>query len=116
MNTVRRITVGVGFASCLFVLIFPPLRSPTNYYAETQSVDQQLVAVHISRFSSWHHPTWARVGPDVAISKYGVIVRTEIDAGELLRELVFIMVLFGGAYLWLPATLDRARSHLARTS
>ena len=101
MKIVRHIILGVGTLTCLFVLLFPPLRSPTEYYSQPQLVDQQFVAVQISRFSAWR--------PDLARLQHGAVVRTEIDGGELLRELAVILVLFGAAYLWLPALIERVR-------
>jgi hypothetical protein len=102
MKIIRQVILGVGIAAILFELVFPPLRSPTPYYAEPQLVGQQFVAVHISRFSTWR--------PDLARLEHGAVVRTEIDGGELLRELAFLAVLFGAAYLWAPAFVHQARS------
>jgi hypothetical protein len=107
MKIIRNILRGVGIAACLFVLVFPPLRSPSPYFGEPQLVDQQFFAVQISRFSAWR--------PDLARLSHGQVLRTEVDAGELLRELALVVVLFGAAYFWLPVFVERARQDSAPT-
>jgi hypothetical protein len=95
---IRRIIMVVGILAALFEGVFPPLRSPEPYYAQGILVNQQLVAVHISRFSSWG---------DFEKFEDGSMLRTEVDGGELLRELAFLAAIFGAAYLWphlLPGT------------
>ena len=106
MNTTRQITLGLAVAACLIELLFPPLRSPTDYYTHPQLINQEFVAVHISRFSAWR--------PGLARLEHGAVVRTEIDGGELLRELAFIIVLSGAGYLWLPGLVGSARSEYAQ--
>jgi len=105
MKIAKHIILGVGIAACLFILIFPPLRSSTEFYTRPQSVKQELVAVQISRFSVWK--------PDLARLQDGVVVRTEIAPGELLRELGLVVVLLGAMFYWLPAFLERARQKVA---
>ena len=106
MKNFRHLVLGIGVASILFVLLFPPLRSSSRSYAEPQLVDQKFVAWHLSRFR-WR-PGAAATNPD------GTVVRTEVDGGELLRELALIVVLFGTARLWLPVFVDRARLESAQ--
>jgi hypothetical protein len=101
MKIIRHLVLGVGIVVILFELLFPPLRSPSQVYAETQDVDHHLVAIHISRFSAWG-PDLAKTEPDVGVG----VVRTEVDGGELLRELAFIVVLFGAAYLLTPKLVE----------
>jgi len=103
MKIIRHFILGIGIAVILFELIFPPLRSASHAYVEPQDVDHHLVATHISRFSAWG-PDLAKTEPDVGVG----VVRTEVDGGELLRELAFIFVLFGAAYLWLPALVEQS--------
>ena len=91
MKIVKQLTVGIGIAAILFELLLPPLRSPSGYYAEPHLVNNQLVAVQISRF--------APGGPDLARLENNAVGRTEIDAGELLREMAFLVLFFGAAYL-----------------
>jgi hypothetical protein len=50
---------------------------------------------------------------DLAQLEEGATVRTEVDAGELLRELVFWAAFFVAAYRWLPAFLDLKRTEIA---
>jgi hypothetical protein len=84
----------------LFEGVFPPLRSPEPYYAQGKLVNQQVVAIHISRFSSWG---------DFTKFEDGSMLRTEVDGGELLRELALLVSFFGAAYLW-PRLLPGTRS------
>lgn len=107
MRISRNVCLAGGVAAGLFVLLFPPLRSPTDYYTQPQVVEQQAVAVRLSRFSAWR--------PNLARLPHGVVVRTEIDPGELLRELALILVVFGASYLWLPTLVDRLRLASAQT-
>ena len=95
--TIRRIILSVGIAVLLWELLLPSLRSPSHYYTEPQMEKQQLEAVHIPR-TAFGRPHLARL-------EHGVVVRTEVDGGELLRELAFLVLLFGAAYLWSPKIL-----------
>jgi hypothetical protein len=101
MKIARQIILGVGVAVSLIILLFPPLRSPTEYFTQPQLVDQQFVAVQISRFSAWR--------PDLARLQHGAVLRTEVDPGELLRELALVVVLLGAAYYWLPTFAEPAQ-------
>ena len=112
MKTIRHIIVGVAIAVCLAVLLFPPLRSPSPAYAEPKLVGPpvggRFVAMRIPRVTGLYGPSLSRLS-DAAV------VRTEVDGGELLRELALIVVLFGAAYLWMPALVDRARLQSAQS-
>jgi hypothetical protein len=101
MKIARKIILGIGVAVSLVILLFPPLRSPAEFYSQPKLVDNHFVAVQISRFSDWKQ--------DLARVQGGYVVRTEIDPGELLRELALVVVLFGAVYYWLPAFVERAR-------
>jgi hypothetical protein len=100
MKTARKIILGIGVAVSLVILLFPPLRSPEELYTRPQLVNNQFVAVQISRFSAWR--------PGLARLENGAVVRTEIDPGALLRELALVVALFGAVYYWLPAFVERA--------
>ena len=110
MKILRPLILAVGVAACLIVLLFPPLRCPSAYYEQPQLVGAAIgghfEAVQIPRFSGFY-------GPSLSKLKDGAVVRTEIDAGELLRELALVGVLFGAAYSLLPALLERARQQSA---
>ena len=84
----------------LFVLLFPPLRSSSRSYAEPQLVDQRFEAWQLSRFQ------WSS-GVVATNPKGGFVARTEVDGGELLRELAVIVVLFGAAYYFAPMLADQ---------
>jgi hypothetical protein len=99
MKIIRPVVLGIGIAAILFELLFPPLRSPSPYYTQPQVVNNDFVAVHISRFSGWR--------PDLARLDSGAVLRTEIDGGELLREVVALAVIFGAAYLCAPAIVEQ---------
>jgi hypothetical protein len=99
---IRNVVLAAGIAVVLFELLFPPLRSPSPIYSELQHIDgsYRQQAVQVSRFPNW--------GQDMSkLDNDRGVVRTEVDAGELLRELAFLAVLFGAGYLWLPAFLNQ---------
>lgn len=112
MKILKPLILALGAAFCLAVLLFPPLRCPSAYYEQPQLVGAaaggRFEAVQIPRFSGFYGPSLSRL-------KNGAVVRTEIDAGELLRELALVVVLFGAASIWLPSLLERARQESART-
>lgn len=58
-------------------------------------------AVQIPRFSGFY-------GPSLTKLSTGAVIRTEVDAGELLRELALVAVLCGASYFWLPFFVERA--------
>lgn len=108
MNVIRPLILAIGVTVCLIVLLFPPLRCPSAYLEQPKLVGasigghfEAVEAVHIPRFSGFY-------GPSLSHLKSGAVVQTEIDAGELLRELAFIVLLSGAVYRWLPALLKRA--------
>ncbi len=106
MKIIRTFILGIAIAAILFELMFPPLGSSSRSY-EPQLVDQHFVAGHLSRFK-WHP------GDVATMDNMQWVVRAEVDGGELLRELVFIVVLSGAAYLWLPALVGFYRSEIAQ--
>ena len=110
MKVINPLILAVGVAVCLIVLLFPPLRCPSAYYEQPQLVGAafggHFEAVQIPRFSGFY-------GPSLSKLSGAAVVRTEIDAGELLRELALVVVLFGAAYFWLPGLLERARQEPA---
>jgi len=106
---IRQAILAVGIAAILFELLFPPLRSPSQIYSELEHVSgsYHLEAVHVSRFPNW--------GTDMTkLDNDRGIVRTEIDAGELLRELMLMVVLFGAAYQWLPVIVGQTNDYNER--
>ena len=90
MKILRHIILAVGVAVCLIVLLFPPLRCPSAYYEQPQLVGATIgghfEAVQIPRFSGFY-------GPSLTKLSTGAVIRTEVDAGELLRELALVAVL-----------------------
>ncbi len=105
---IRKVILAMGIMAILFELLLPPLRSPSPNYATLQLVDQHLVAIHISRFSL------GALDSNSAKLKDGTVIRTEVDGGELLRELAFLVVVFGTVYLLVPTYIGQELSKFDR--
>jgi hypothetical protein len=106
MRLTKYFILAFGLAAVLFVLLFPPLRSSSRSYTEPQMVDQKFVAWQLDRFK------W---GPGVvATNANSTVARTEIDSGELLRELAFIATLAGAVCFSLQLFIQRAQLGSAR--
>jgi hypothetical protein len=103
-NIIRNFTLGLGVAAALFVLMLPPLRGLGPGYIEPNLARGRFEQPwHISRFR-WSPGQWA-TNPEG-----GFVARTEVDGGELLRELAFVIVLFGAGCLWMPKIIELGRA------
>jgi hypothetical protein len=116
--TLQRIIPAIGIFACLFILLFPPVLSPDEYYSHLKVVGGQpsnngfviggtfAPAISISRFAAF---------AGVATTQERGPMRVEVDAGELLRELALIAVLSSAAYLWLPFLVAAVQKELRKT-
>jgi len=108
MKNFQNTVCAVGITACLFISLFPPLRSPDERYARLKVAGPNNgwfePVAHISRFFDFRDAVFTQ--------EYGYL-RTEIDAGELIRELVLIAVLSVASVLWLPPFVTAMRLSLA---